>query len=43
MLSARWKGGGAAAADSELKVGQIRSFRITQIDAANRKIELTLE
>jgi small subunit ribosomal protein S1 len=43
MLSARWKGGGGAAtSDSELKVGQIRSFRITQIDAANRKIELTL-
>jgi small subunit ribosomal protein S1 len=43
MLSARWKGGGAAASsDSELKVGQIRSFRITQIDAANRRIELTL-
>jgi small subunit ribosomal protein S1 len=43
MLSARWKGGGGpAAADTELKVGQIRSFRITQIDAASRKIELTL-
>ncbi|MGA2181843.1 MAG: 30S ribosomal protein S1 [Bryobacteraceae bacterium] len=42
MLSARWKGGGAATSDSELKVGQIRSFRITQVDAANRKIELTL-
>jgi small subunit ribosomal protein S1 len=43
MLSARWKGGGVAASDSELKVGQIRSFRITQVDAATRKIELALE
>jgi small subunit ribosomal protein S1 len=42
MLSARWKGGGATTSDSELKAGQIRSFRIAQIDAANRKIELTL-
>jgi hypothetical protein len=43
MLSARWKGGGGPApSDSELKVGQIRSFRITQIDAANRKIDLKL-
>jgi small subunit ribosomal protein S1 len=43
MLSARWKGGGAAATtDSELKVGQIRSFRITQVDPAGRKIDLTL-
>jgi small subunit ribosomal protein S1 len=42
MLNARWKGGGAAAADSELRAGQIRSFRITQIDASARKIELTL-
>ncbi|MGD0616174.1 MAG: 30S ribosomal protein S1 [Bryobacteraceae bacterium] len=43
MLSARWKGGGATSSDSELKAGQIRSFRIAQIDAANRKIELELE
>ena len=43
MLSARWKGGGATASDSELKAGQIRSFHIAQIDAANRKIELEME
>jgi small subunit ribosomal protein S1 len=44
MLSARWKGGGGPApSDAELKVGQIRTFRVNQIDAANRKIELTLE
>jgi small subunit ribosomal protein S1 len=42
MLSARWKGGGATTSDSDLKAGQIRSFRIAQIDAADRKIELTL-
>jgi small subunit ribosomal protein S1 len=43
MLSARWKGGGGPApSDSELKVGQIRSFRVNNIDAANRKIELSL-
>jgi len=42
MLSARWKGGASAPSDSELRVGQIRSFRVSQIDAASRRIELTL-
>jgi small subunit ribosomal protein S1 len=42
MLSARWKGGGSAPSESGLRVGQIRSFRITQMDAAARKIDLAL-
>jgi len=46
MLAARWKQGGgapaqAAQADS-LRAGQIRSFRITQLDAGAKKIELEL-
>ena len=40
MLSARWKGGGSGPSESGLRVGQIRSFRITQMDAASRKIDL---
>ena len=42
MLSARWKGGGSVQSESGLRVGQIRSFRITQMDAASRKIDLAL-
>jgi small subunit ribosomal protein S1 len=44
MLSARWKGG-AAAADSKpelLGVGEIRSFRIVKLDCETEKIELEL-
>jgi small subunit ribosomal protein S1 len=46
MLQARWKGG-AAPGGSESKpqaasAGQIRSFRITRLDAAAKKIELEL-
>jgi small subunit ribosomal protein S1 len=44
MLAARWKNG-AAAAESKveaLRAGQIRSFRITVLDADARKIEVQL-
>jgi small subunit ribosomal protein S1 len=42
MLSARWKGSApAASSDAEaMAAGQVRSFRITRIDAAAKKIEL---
>jgi small subunit ribosomal protein S1 len=42
MLSARWKGSApAASSDAEvMSVGQVRSFRITRIEAAAKKIEL---
>ncbi len=43
MLSARWKSGGAVAEPSaEVKPGQIRSFCVSRLDPANKKIELTL-
>jgi small subunit ribosomal protein S1 len=44
MLSARWKGNAqAASAQPEpLAEGQVRSFRITKLDAAAKKIELEL-
>jgi len=42
MLSARWKSGGAATTESGLRVGQIRSFRIAHVDAASRRIDLTV-
>jgi small subunit ribosomal protein S1 len=44
MLSARWKGNApAASAQPEpLAEGQVRSFRITKLDAAMKKIELEL-
>jgi small subunit ribosomal protein S1 len=44
MLTARWKGG-VTVADSRpepLQAGQIRSFRISKIDPATKKIEVTL-
>ncbi|HTS75228.1 MAG TPA: S1 RNA-binding domain-containing protein [Bryobacteraceae bacterium] len=41
MLAAKWKsGGGAQAAAEGARAGQILSFRITSIDAAQKKIEL---
>lgn len=44
MLAARWKGGaGTPAAGEGLRPGQIRSFRITAIDAAQKRIDLALE
>jgi len=45
MLSARWKSGGGAAASSKaepLSAGQIRSFRITNLNPEAKSIELEL-
>ena len=44
MLKARWKGSsGAARPEAEaVRAGQIRSFRITKLDPAAKKIELEL-
>jgi small subunit ribosomal protein S1 len=43
MLQARWKGGQGGGAKGEgPRSGQIRSFRISKLDAATKKIELEL-
>ena len=43
MLAAKWKGGGAAASSrQDARTGQVRSFRIVKLDAAQKKIELEL-
>jgi small subunit ribosomal protein S1 len=45
MLSAKWKQGGTSAKSARpeaAKAGQIRSFRITKLDQANKKIEVEL-
>jgi hypothetical protein len=43
MLAAKWKQGGPAAAAKEMaRAGQVRSFRISNLDAAKRLIELEL-
>lgn len=44
MLSARWKGAGAAstAKQEDPRIGQIRSFRISRLDPATKKIDLEL-
>lgn len=45
MLTARWKSGaspGAAPVKEQVRPGQVRSFRITQIDPAHKKIEVEL-
>ncbi len=44
MLKARWKGGveSGASKPEAIRAGQIRSFRIAKLDAATKKIELTL-
>jgi small subunit ribosomal protein S1 len=44
MLKNKWKSGetSGAAAKTEARAGQIRSFRITRLDAAAKKIELEL-
>jgi small subunit ribosomal protein S1 len=44
MLQARWKGGqgGGGAKVEGPRSGQIRSFRITRLDPATKKIELEL-
>jgi small subunit ribosomal protein S1 len=43
MLASRWKsgmGGGASQQKNVTRAGEIRSFRIKKLDAANKKIEL---
>jgi small subunit ribosomal protein S1 len=43
MLSQKWKtGGGKAAGDDAPRAGQVRSFRITSVDPAQKRIELEL-
>lgn len=43
MLSARWKQGGPVGQDANAaRAGQVRSFRISNLDAAKRLIELEL-
>ncbi len=49
MLSARWKGSGSGTTESQLlparppaRAGEVRSFRISSLDAANKLIELEL-
>jgi small subunit ribosomal protein S1 len=42
MLQARWKGHASNAKSEPVKAGQVRSFRITQLDAPNKKIEVEL-
>jgi small subunit ribosomal protein S1 len=43
MLQARWKGGESSGGKGEAaRSGQIRSFRITKLDPATKKIELEL-
>jgi small subunit ribosomal protein S1 len=41
-LNAHWKGGTVASKPEDLGAGQIRSFRITKLDPAAKKIELEL-
>lgn len=41
MLASRWKSGrGSGASDKGLKVGQVRRFKISAMDAATRRIEV---
>lgn len=42
MLSSRWKGGAGASAPEGIKPGQIRSFKITAIDAPNKRIDIEI-
>jgi small subunit ribosomal protein S1 len=43
MLSARWKEGVGGDTDrNQVRVGQIRQFRITNLDAANKRIDVEL-
>jgi small subunit ribosomal protein S1 len=45
MLNAKWKSGGAAAGPThpeEVRAGQIRSFKITQLDPSSKRIEVKL-
>lgn len=40
MLAAKWKGGAGGGKKEGVRSGQIRSFRITRLDTANKRIEL---
>jgi small subunit ribosomal protein S1 len=45
MLSAKWKQGATVAKASRpepMRTGQIRSFRITKLDPAGKKVEIEL-
>lgn len=43
MLNKRWKEGGPAeGSKNEVRVGQIRQFKITALDAANKRIDIEL-
>lgn len=42
MLNAKWKSGSAPVKPQELAAGQIRSFRITKLTPAEKKIEVEL-
>jgi small subunit ribosomal protein S1 len=44
MLQAKWKGGQSSGIPKRepARAGQIRSFRITRLDAGQKKIELEL-
>src|SRR5947209_2879905 len=42
MLQARWKGAAGGATQDAITPGQIRSFRISKLDQASKKIELEL-
>ena len=49
MLASKWKGGGAGAGaqsdgpqQEQVRAGQIRSFRITKLDAEKKRIDLEL-
>ncbi len=44
MLAQKWKsGGGSAESGESIRAGQIRSFKITQIDAEKKRVELQLQ
>jgi small subunit ribosomal protein S1 len=44
MLAQKWKSGGGAAESSEgVRTGQIRSFKIVQIDGEKKRIDIELE
>jgi small subunit ribosomal protein S1 len=44
LLSQRWKAGGGNATSADApRAGQVRSFRITSLDVAGKKIELELQ
>jgi hypothetical protein len=42
MLAQKWKTGGTEASPDALRAGQVRSFRITSVDPAQKRIELEL-